>query len=218
MVSEAHGVRQMSADEEVANAATHGIGALLALAGLVTMVAIAVSRGDGWHLVSAAVYGTTLVLLYGSSTLYHGVANPRAKRVLKLIDHASIYLLIAGTYTPFTLVTLRGPWGWSLFGTIWGLALLGVSLERLWLHRPKWLAAAVYVAMGWIIVVAMGPLVAHLARPGLILLFAGGAAYTAGTLFYVAKRVPYMHAVWHAWVLAGSACHFVAVLRYVLPR
>lgn len=217
MASQTRSARQMTAGEEVANAVTHGIGALLAVAGLVTMVAIAVTRGDAWHLVSTAVYGSTLILLYGASALYHGATAPRAKRVLKHLDHASIYLLIAGTYTPFTLVTLRGPWGWSIFGTIWGLALLGVSLEGLWLHRPRWLAAAVYVAMGWIIVVAIGPLAAHLARPGLILLFAGGVAYTAGTVFYVAKRVPYMHAVWHGWVLAGSACHFLAVLRYVLP-
>jgi hemolysin III len=203
--------------EEVAASLTHGVGTALSLIGLVVVVAAAVRKGEARHVASTAIYGSTLVLLYLASTLYHAVQHPGAKRVLKILDHMGVYLLIAGTYTPFTLVTLRGPWGWSIFGVIWGLALLGVSLEAIWVHRPKWVSALVYVAMGWIIVVAMRPLMAHLPVPGLRLLFAGGVAYTFGTIFYVWKSVRYMHAIWHAWVIAGSVCHFFAILHYVLP-
>jgi len=203
--------------EELASSLTHGIGTALSIVGLAIVVAAAVRRGEARHVVSTAIYGSTLVLLYLASTLYHGVRHPGAKRVLKILDHMGVYLLIAGTYTPFTLVTLRGPWGWSIFGVIWGLAILGVALEALWVHRPKWISAIVYVAMGWIIVVAMRPLIANLPSQGLWLLFAGGVAYTFGTLFYVWKSVRYMHAVWHAWVIAGSVCHFFAILYYVLP-
>ena len=203
--------------EEIAASVTHGIGAALALVGLAVVVAAAARSGSARHVLSTAIYGGTLVFLYLASTLYHAVQQPRAKRVLKILDHVGIYLLIAGTYTPFTLVTLRGPWGWSIFGVIWGLAALGIALEAFWLFRPKWSSALVYVAMGWIIVIAMRPLMARLPAPGLALLVAGGLAYTLGTLFYVCKRVRYMHAVWHAWVLAGSACHFLAVRYYVVP-
>ncbi|MFA5844204.1 MAG: hemolysin III family protein [Coriobacteriia bacterium] len=204
--------------EEIAASVTHGVGVAAAITALVLLVAFAFARGTTTHVISVAVYGSTLVLLYTASTLYHSVTHERAKHVLKVIDHASIYMLIAGTYTPFTLVTLRGVWGWSLFGTVWGLALVGVLLEGFWVWRPKWVSALVYLGMGWLVVVAIRPLVATLPRAGVAWLVAGGLAYTLGTVFYVMKRVPYMHAVWHLWVLAGSACHVVAVLFYVLPR
>jgi hemolysin III len=206
-----------SRGEEIANAVTHGVGILLSCAGLAMMVALSALYGDAWHVVSTAIYGSTLVLLYTASTLYHALVHEKAKRVFKILDHAGIYLLIAGSNTPFTLVTLRGPWGWSLFGTVWGLAIAGVSLEAFWVARPKWLSALVYIGMGWIAVIAIKPLLAALPTGGFVLLAAGGLAYTGGTLFYVMKRVRYMHAVWHLWVLAGSVCHFLAVILYVVP-
>jgi hemolysin III len=209
--------RSYSAGEEIAHVATHGAGAILSGAALAILVVLAAQLGDAWHVVSTAIYGTTLVLLYTASTVYHGVRSPRAKHVARIIDHAAIYLLIAGTYTPFTLVTLRGHSGWLLFGTVWGLAVLGVIFEASWVGRPKWLSAAVYLAMGWMVVVATSSLLAALAAPGLWLLLAGGLAYTFGTVFYAMPRVRYMHAVWHVFVLGGSVCHFLSVALYVIP-
>ena len=168
-----------------------------------------------WLLASGITFGVSLVFLYLSSTLYHSLAPPRAKRVFKVLDHAGIYLLIAGSYTPFTLVTLRGPWGWGIFAAIWMLAIVGIAAEAFWVDRPRWLSATVFVGMGWMVVVAFRPLIEALPAGGLWLLLAGGLAYTVGTVFYVLKRVPYMHAVWHLWVIGGSACHVVAVLLYV---
>ncbi|MBI5507340.1 MAG: hemolysin III family protein [Deltaproteobacteria bacterium] len=209
--------RAYSRGEEIANATIHGIGIALSAAGLATMVVFASLYGDAWHVVSTAVYGATLVLLYTASTLYHSLTGARAKEIFKLLDHSGIYLLIAGTYTPFTLVTLRGVWGWWLFGVVWALAVIGVALEAFWLYRPSWLSALVYVFMGWIVVVATRPLLAALPAPGIWLLAAGGFAYTGGTAFYVIKRVRYMHAIWHLWVLCGSICHFLAIVLYVVP-
>lgn len=206
-----------SAGEEIANAITHGIGVAASVVGLTLLMVFASLWGNAWHIVSTAVFGVTLILLYTASTLYHSLAHPNAKRIFKILDHSGIYLLIAGTYTPFTLVTLRGPWGWSLFGTVWGLALLGIAFEAFWLYRPKWSSALIYIGMGWIVVIAIKPLVASLPRGGLWLLFAGGLAYTGGTVFYVMKRVRYMHALWHLWVLAGSVCHFLSIILYVIP-
>ncbi len=209
--------RPYSAGEEIANVATHGAGAILAGAGLALLLVYASLFGNAWHVVSTAIYGATLILLYTASTVYHGVRGTRAKHVAKIVDHASIYLLIAGTYTPFTLITLRGTLGWSLFGAVWGLALLGVGFEAIWVYRPKWLSAAVYLAMGWMVVVATRNLVAALPAPALWLLFGGGLAYSLGTVFYVLVRVRYMHAVWHLFVLGGSVCHFLSIVLYVLP-
>jgi len=206
-----------SLGEEIANAVTHGLGAVLAVAGLTLLVVYANLFGDEWHLASGIVYGATLVLLFTASTLYHSVMAPRAKHRLKILDHASIYLLIAGTYTPFTLVTLREAGGWWLFALAWGFAVVGISLEAFWVYRPKWLSASVYIAMGWLIVLKFGPLAARLPPAGLGLLIGGGLAYTLGTVFYVLKRVRYMHAVWHVFVVGGSVCHFLAVILYVVP-
>jgi hemolysin III len=204
------------AREELANAVTHGVAAVLAVAALAILVVLASRFGDGWHLGAAIVFGVTLLLLYLASTLYHALPYPRAKQVFQILDHAAIYLLIAGTHTPFTLVTLRHAGGWWLFGLVWALAAIGIACEAAWVHRPRWLNAVIFTAMGWLVLGMRGALVAHLSRPGLWLLVAGGLTYTMGTLFYVAKR-PYMHAVWHLFVLGGSVLHFLAVLLYVLP-
>lgn len=210
--------RQYSLGEEIANAITHGLGIVASIVALVLLVVFAARYGTPLHVVSVAIYGTTLILLYTASTLYHSLSNTRACKVFKIIDHCSIYLLIAGTYTPFTLVTLWGPWGWSLFAVVWSIAIVGVALEAFWVHRPKWVSAVIFLAMGWLVIVAIKPLVAALPPLGWQLLLAGGIAYTLGCVFYVLKRVPYMHAVWHLWVLAGSVLHFLAVFLFVLPR
>jgi hemolysin III len=210
--------RHYSLGEEIANATTHGLGVALSLVALVLLVYVAATQGNGWHLASAIVYGITMFLLYTASTLYHSIPGDRARHVFKIIDHSAIYLLIAGTYTPFTLVTLRDSGGWWLFGIVWSLAAAGISLEAFWVYRPRWVSAAVYLGMGWLVVLAMGPLVKNLAPAGVWLLAAGGLAYTLGTAFYVLKKIPYMHAVWHLFVLGGSVCHFLAVMLYVLPQ
>lgn len=207
-----------SLGEEIANAITHGIGAALSVAALVTLVFIAALWGNGWHLASAIVYGVTMFLLYIASTLYHAITHEKARRVFKIIDHAGIYLLIAGTYTPFTLVTIRDEGGWWLFSVVWALAALGIALEAFWTYRPKWLSALVYLGMGWLAIFAIKPIAANLETAGLWLLISGGLAYSLGTIFYVLKRVKFMHAIWHLWVLAGSLLHFLAVMLYVFPR
>jgi len=203
--------------EEIANSITHGIGALLAVGGVTVLVTLAALRGTAWHVVGCGVFGGSLVLLYLASTLYHAIPAPRAKRVLQALDHAGILFLIAGTYTPFTLVTLRGPWGWTLFGIVWGLALLGVGLELL-APRRRVIAVALYLVMGWTAVIAMRPLMAAMAAGGVRLLVLGGLAYTVGVVFYAWRRLPYHHALWHGFVLLGSVAHFLAVLFYVVPR
>ncbi|GJM43704.1 MAG: hemolysin III [Gemmatimonadota bacterium] len=203
--------------EEVAHSLTHGAGLLLAVAALVLLVVFASRRGTAIHVVSGAVYGTTLVLLYAASTFYHALPHGRAKRVFGILDHAAIFLLIAGTYTPFALVTLPGSWGWPVFGIIWGLAIAGVLLEAISRGRARRLQLALYLAMGWAIVVVARPLVQGLAPQGLVLLLAGGLAYTLGTVFFVWRRLPFHHAVWHVFVLGGSVCHFFAILLYVIP-
>lgn len=203
--------------EEVANSITHGIGILLSCGGLAILVVFASLYGNGWHVTASTIFGTSLILSYTASTLYHGIPSAHAKRILKVIDHAAIYLLIAGTYTPFTLISLRGPWGWSLFGTIWGLALLGVVLKITMLGKLARISTLVYLAMGWIVLIAIKPLLAVVAPGGMMLLLFGGLAYSIGVIFYVWKKLPYNHAVWHLFVLAGSLFHFFAVLFYVIP-
>ncbi len=204
--------------DDIASSIIHGIGALLAVAALAVLVTYASLMGDAWRVVSFSIYGATLVLLYTSSTLYHGFQRPAVKHVFRILDHASIYLLIAGTYTPFLLVTLRGAWGWSLFGVAWGLAAVGVVQAALFLDRLKLVSLIAYIAMGWLIIIAVKPLLSALAAGGMAWLAAGGALYTLGVVFYTVKRIPYNHAIWHLFVLGGSLCHFCAMLLYVLPR
>ena len=198
------------------NALTHLVGAVLALGGSVALIVLAALGGDVWKLVSVSIYGLTLVLLYSFSTLYHSLRG-RAKIILRKLDHHSIYLLIAGSYTPFCLVTLRGPWGWSLLGVVWGLAALG-SLQELRPQRgARTLSLVIYVVMGWVALVALVPLLQVLGPAGFAWVATGGLFYTIGIVFYVLDtRVTHAHGIWHLFVIAGSATHYVAVLRYVL--
>lgn len=203
--------------EEILNAVTHGIGAALALAGLVVLITAAWINGGTWHVVSFVIYGVSLVLLYLASTLYHSFRNIKVKHVFKIIDHAAIYLLIAGTYTPFALVALHGVVGWTIFSVIWGLALTGIVLKIFFVKRFKVLSTVCYILMGWAAVVMIKPLLATLAVEGLYWLIAGGVLYTVGAVFYLARRLPFNHAIWHLFVMAGSAAHFLAVFKYILP-
>ena len=200
---------------EKLNAITHLVAAALALAGAVVLVVLAATGGDPWKVVSVSIYGSALVLLYTFSVLYHSVRGP-AKRVMQKLDHQSIYLLIAGSYTPFCLVTLRGAWGWSLFGVVWGLALIG-SLQEFRADKARILSLVIYVMMGWVVVVALVPLRLALGSAGLVWLVAGGLFYTSGIVFYALDaRIKHFHGVWHLFVMAGSAAHYVAILRYVI--
>jgi hemolysin III len=206
-----------SLGEEIANSITSGVGIVLAIAGLAVLTAFSAVRGTAWHVVGCSIFGAALVLAYTSSTLYHSIQIEGAKRLLRALDHSSIFLLIAGTYTPFLLVNLRGPWGWWLFGVIWSLAVAGIVLRLVLRGRLHWLVVSLYVAMGWVVVVAIKPLWEHIESGGLALLAAGGIAYTGGIVFYAWRRLPYHHAIWHGFVLLGSALHFFAVLFYVIP-
>jgi hemolysin III len=202
--------------EEIAHGITHGIGAGLSIAGSTALVLLAALYGDLLRTVSFSIYGVTLVLLYLSSTLYHSLQHPRVKRIFQRVDHAAIYLLIAGTYTPFLLVAVRGSLGWGLLITIWGLALLGVGFKALFIHRFQRASVLGYIGMGWLGVIAFNQLLHAVPLPGLLWLAAGGAAYTIGVIFLAVRRIPFNHAIWHLFVLAGSACHFIAVL-HLLP-
>ena len=208
---------QYSKTEEIANWITHAVALLLSITALVLMVVYSTRFGDVYHIVSSAVFGTTLILLYSASTLYHLVPVGRAKNVFQKLDHAMIYLLIAGTYTPYTLVNLRGPWGWSIFGVVWGVALTGLLLELIMKKRLGWLSVSLYLCLGWIIVIAVKPLMANLAGGGIVLLVSGGLFYSLGVIFYLWKRLPFQHAIWHLFVIAGSLCHFFSIFLYVIP-
>jgi hemolysin III len=212
--------------EELANAITHGFGTALAVAALVLMVVFASLRGTARHIVGASLFGASMVLLYLMSTLYHAFRGRRVKLVFRVLDHASIFLLIAGTYTPFCLATLHGPWGWTLFGLIWGLAVVGITLKSILLSlaehllsRRLWegISLAIYLMMGWLVVIAIVPLWKAMPAAGLLWLFGGGLCYTLGAIFYGWQRLPFHHAFWHAAVVAGTACHFACVLGYVIP-
>jgi len=197
------------------NSISHLIGAVLALAGLVVLVVVAARQGDAWKIVSFSLYGATLFLLYGFSTLYHSLRG-RAKTIFRRFDHLAIYLLIAGTYTPFALVTLRGVWGWSLFGVIWGLAVAGMALEYLPRQGARILPVVIYLGMGWLALIALRPLLQALPWAGFVWLLAGGLFYTIGVLFYALdERLRHAHGVWHLFVLGGSASHYFAILYYV---
>ncbi len=205
--------RPQTTGEEIANSVSHGVGFVAALAVFPALVSGALHQGPS-AVIGAAVFGTSAALLYLTSTLYHAMTPVRAKRILQVVDHGAIYILIAGTYTPFTLGVLRGPWGWTLLGLIWALAALGIILKAMGGIRYPRLSTAVYLAMGWLIVIAAKPLWQLLPGWGLFWLAAGGLSYTAGVGFYAASRLPYRHFVWHLFVLAGTACHVVAVLGY----
>ncbi len=198
------------------NSISHTVGAVAALAGLVILVVLASNQGDPWKIVSFSVYGTTLFLLYAASALYHSLRG-RAKNLFRKLDHYAIYLLIAGTYTPFTLVTLRGSWGWSIFAVIWGLAILGIVLDSLHKRRPRIIPVVIYLLMGWLCLVALGPLMKALPPTGFIWLLLGGLFYTFGLLFYIFdKRVRHFHGIWHLFVLAGSLSHYITIVFYVV--
>jgi hemolysin III len=205
-----------SAREEFASSIIQGIGILLSIAGLVVLATRAGARGDARQIASIAIYGTTLVLLYTASTLYHGVTVERVKPLLRQLDHSAIFLLIAGTYTPFTLITLDGPWGWSLFAIVWTLALLGMGLV-IGRFEKHGVVVALYIALGWIGLIALGPLMQRLPPAALALVFGGGVCFTLGVPFYLWKRLPFNHALWHVFVMAGCILQFFAVLLYVLP-
>jgi hemolysin III len=204
--------RRLTLGEEIANSVTHGVALLASVAALPILVVVAVARRDPWQVAGAAIFGVTLITLYAASTLYHALPHSRAKRVFRVLDHSAIYLLIAGTYTPFALGALRGAWGWALLGTVWPLAVLGIIAKATLGFRFPRLSAAVYLMMGWLAVIAFGPLMAQVGVAGMAWLVAGGLCYTAGVLFFAWERLRYGHMVWHLFVAAGSVCHFFAVL------
>jgi len=208
--------RRQSLGEEIANSVSHGLAFLAAVAALPVLVIAAVQRGGSAGIVGAAVFAFTMVLLYLTSTLYHSLARNRAKRILRILDHSAIFLLIAGTYTPFTLGILHGAWGWTLFGLVWGIALVGVIFKSIGGARFERLSTILYLAMGWLVMIAIKPLWLVMAPWGLFWLLAGGAAYTFGVGFYAAKRIRYAHFIWHLFVITGTTCHFIAVLKYAV--
>lgn len=203
--------------EEVANAITHGIGALLSIAALVLLIVFASLKGTPWHVVSFTIYGVSMLLLYSCSTIVHSLKEGKAKDLFEIFDHSSIYLYIAGSYTPFLLVATRGALGWTLFGIVWGIAIGGTVFKAFFVKRFLFMSTLFYLGMGWLIVLIWPQLTAAVPGPGITLLAAGGLLYTLGTLFYVWRGFPYHHAVWHLFVLGGSVLHFFAILLYLLP-
>lgn len=203
--------------EEIANAVTHGIGALLAIAALILLIVFSSLYGDSWYIVSYTIFGVSLVILYSASTLYHSLPGRKTKDIFQIFDHSSIYILIAGTYTPFTLTILRGPKGWIIFGLIWGLAAIGIVMKAFWVKKYIGFSTAVYIFMGWLIVFDLKPILIAMPHTGIVLLVLGGILYTLGAVLFMFDNIPYNHAVWHLFVLAGSTCHFFSIL-YLLPR
>ena len=211
-------IESTCARQEMANSITHAIGLLLSVVGLPVLVVMAVRSGTAWHVVGCTVFGSALVLLYATSTLYHAFRTPRLKRLFQIFDHSAIYLLIAGTYTPFLLVNLRGPWGWTLFGIVWGLAVVGIVFTATALDIFKYISPTLYVVMGWLVIVAIKPLMSHLPTTGVVYLFCGGIAYTVGVVFFAWDRLRYNHVIWHCFVIAGSVFHYLAVVVAVVPH
>ena len=203
---------QYTVGEEIANSITHGIGTALSIAGLVILIIVAESYENIWHIVSFSIFGSTLIILYLTSTLYHSIQRPSGKKILKTMDHSAIFLLIAGTYTPFLLVSLRGVWGWSLFGVIWGLAVVGIVIKSVYISKFQKASVVIYILMGWLIIIAFRELLNHLHFTSLIFLIVGGLFYTTGVIFYVWRKLPYNHAIWHLFVLGGSIFHYFSVL------
>jgi len=204
----------ISVREEIANSISHGLGLVLALIALPILVLSALRIGSTHFVVGAVIYGATMVLLYLASTLYHSITHEPAKRFFRLFDHSAIFLLIAGTYTPFTLGVLRGAWGWTLLVIIWSLAITGIVMKALHGTRHSWVTMALYIVMGWLALVAIKPMIQLIPVPGIVLIFAGGVAYTGGLAFFAARGLRYGHFIWHLFVIAGTTCHFFAVLWY----
>ncbi|MGM0481530.1 MAG: PAQR family membrane homeostasis protein TrhA [Pseudomonadota bacterium] len=204
--------------EEIAHALTHGVGAVLSVVALVVMLMWTSAYGNALHVVAVSIYGGSLILLYTASTLYHSFPWPRVKAYFQQLDHAAIFLLIAGTYTPFMVINLRGVWGWSFLSVAWSIAIIGVAIELFVKNPPKWLSLTLYLGLGWMALVAIKPMIDNVEPTGLLLLLAGGLAYTLGVVFYVWHSLSYHHAIWHLFVLAGSAFHFFAIFYYVLPQ
>ncbi|MEF9925854.1 MAG: hemolysin III family protein [Raoultibacter sp.] len=211
-----HNVREYTLGEEIANSVTHGVGALLSVAAIPVLVVKALDDGGGIYLFAALIYTISMLMEYVMSTLYHAIAAEKAKRVFKVLDHSFIYLFIAGSYTPFCLISLADAGGMWLCVAVWALAVAGVACEAFWVFRPRWISAVLYLLMGWCIVWFLPALIAALPAPGLWLLVGGGVCYSIGAVFYVFKKIPYMHSVFHLWVLAGSICQFVAITFYVM--
>ena len=207
--------KRYSLGEEIFNSVSHGVGALLAIAGTSVLIAFAALYADAWAVVSSCIYGGSLIILYTMSTLYHAITNTRAKSFFRIMDHNTIFFLIAGTYTPYTLVTLRGPLGWTLFGVVWGAAVLGIVLNSIDLERFKKLSMVCYVMMGWVIILAIKPMSSSLSSLSLAFLLIGGIFYTVGIVFYAIKKVKYFHSVWHLFTIAGSIFHFFSILTAV---
>lgn len=218
MLTRPAGVAQYTVGEEIANAVTHGVAALLSIAGLAVLVAFAVLYSGSPKVVAAvSIFGASMVFLYTASTLYHSIPNPRAKKVLQYLDHSMIYVLIAGSYTPFCLITLQGYTGIALLCAVWLIAIAGISLQAVLLHKADWINCLLYLSMGWLAVFVIDPLVSTLDSTGLALLVAGGFAYTVGVVFYIFERIPFSHAIWHTFVFAGTTLQFFSVLFYVIP-
>lgn len=218
MLTRPAGVAQYTVGEEIANAVTHGVAALLSIAGLAVLVAFAVLYSGSPKIVAAvSIFGASMVFLYTASTLYHSIPNPRAKKVLQYLDHSMIYILIAGSYTPFCLITLQGYTGIALLCAVWLIAIAGISLQAVLLHKADWINCLLYLSMGWLAVFVIDPLVSTLDSTGLALLVAGGLAYTVGVVFYIFERIPFSHAIWHTFVFAGTTLQFFSVLFYVIP-
>ena len=206
--------RQPTLGEEVANSLSHGVGLVLALIATPILIIAASRYGTVWNIVGVAVFAASMIALYFSSTLYHALRHEKAKRFFRLLDHGAIFLLIAGTYTPFTLGVMRGPWGWTLFGLIWGLAVVGLTMKAVFGTRYTWLSVVLYLTMGWLVVIAAPEVIQKVPLSGLAWIIAGGIAYTSGVVFFAAHRVRYAHFAWHLFVIAGTVCHFFAVLWY----
>ena len=218
MLTRPAGVAQYTVGEEIANAVTHGVAALLSIAGLAVLVAFAVLYSGSPKVVAAvSIFGASMVFLYTASTLYHSIPNPRANKVLQYLDHSMIYVLIAGSYTPFCLITLQGYTGIALLCAVWLIAIAGISLQAVLLNKADWINCLLYLSMGWLAVFVIDPLVSTLDSTGLALLVAGGLAYTVGVVFYIFERIPFSHAIWHTFVFAGTTLQFFSVLFYVIP-
>jgi hemolysin III len=218
MFSWARGLTQHITADELANTLTHGFGLVSSIVGFVILLILAILHGGVWQILGCSIFGVTLVCLYAASTFYHGTSSPRAKRALMIFDHSAIYLLIAGTYTPFLLVNLRGSWGWSLFAVIWSMAIVGILFKLWFADRFPVISVSAYVAMGWLGIIAAHQVYAHVPLTGVVWIVLGGLAYSIGVVFYACKKIPYHHVIWHLLVMTGSACHYIAILYSVFPR